>query len=253
VTLAWRGASVRVAMAGAVTQLRESAFSPLAIVETAVAPLAYGVVVIAGYGRPTGALLLGCVAAGMWGGLYTQSTLIVLQERAQGTLSMLAAGPIRLSVPLAGRLLAAACQSLAAVPIIGVAIVALFGEVHDFEPLPFVAAFVPVALGIIGCSLLLMGALIRYRYSAGMVNGLFSLVVLIGGFFVPTSAMPFAVRVVGSALPSAWAIQAIRPAAAHRWTHLGIAAILAIAWVAAGIAYVSGAQRRLRKIGFYEN
>jgi hypothetical protein len=193
------------------------------------------------------------VAAGMWGGLYTQGTLIVLQERAQGTLALLAAGPVRLSVPLAGRLLTAAGQSLTVAPVIAVSVVALFGEIHGFEPLPFVAAFVPVTLGLFGCSLLLMGALIRYRYSAGMVNGLFGLVVLVGGFFVPTSAMPLAVRVAGAALPSAWAVQAVRPDAPHRWADLGVAALIALAWVAAGVAYVSSAQRRLRKIGFYEH
>jgi ABC-type multidrug transport system permease subunit len=97
-----------------------------------------------------------------------------------------------------------------------------------------------------------MGALARYRYSAGMVNGLFGTIVLLGGFFVPTSAMPSGVRAISSAMPSTWAIQAVRPGVAHHWADLGIAGLLAVGWLAGGMVYLSGAARRLRKIGFYQ-
>ena len=75
-------ASVRSVLAGAVTQLKEAWLSPLAVVGAALSPTAYGLTVIAGYGLPTGALLLGCVAAGLWGNLYAQGALIVIQEMA---------------------------------------------------------------------------------------------------------------------------------------------------------------------------
>lgn len=245
-------ASVRSVLAGAVTQLKEAWLSPLAVVGAALSPTAYGLTVIAGYGLPTGALLLGCVAAGLWGNLYAQGALIVIQERARGTLTILAATPARISAPLFGRLIAATCQSIAAIPVITLLIVALFGGVHDFELPLFVVALAPITVGLFGMGLLLMGALVRYRYSAGMVNGLFGAIVLLGGFFAPASAMPLGVRVVSSALPSTWAIQAVRPTDGHAWADLGIAGPLALAWFAVGMMYLSGAHHRLRKTGSYQ-
>jgi ABC-type uncharacterized transport system permease subunit len=98
-----------------------------------------------------------------------------------------------------------------------------------------------------------MGALARYRYSAGMVNGLFDTLILLGGFFVPLSAMPGAVRAVGAVLPSSAAMAAVWPGAQHPWAHLGEGTLTATGWLVAGVLYLAAAQRRLRKTGFYQN
>lgn len=239
-------------MASFVAYMRESRLSPMDTLAGALTPVTYGIVVISGYGKATGALLLGSVAAGLWGSFYTQAAMIVLRERRSGTLQQLAASPVPLWVPLFGRLLAAACQTFAIAPVIAAVIAALFGGIHDFESVRWIAALVVTAFGLLGMSLLLMGAISRWRYSAGMINGLFGMVVFLGGFFVPLSVLPLVVRTVGLALPPAWAIQAVRPATAHPWTDLGVAALLGIGWLAAGACYLSGTQRRLRKMGFYQ-
>jgi ABC-type polysaccharide/polyol phosphate export permease len=247
------GAAARSILAGFSTQLRESGLSPFAIAGTALAPVTYGVAVIAGFGRPTGALLLGAAAAGLWGSLYVQSAVIVVQERGQGTLQLLAASPVPLCAPLFGRLLATACQALAAIPVIVVIIVALFGGVRDVALSQLAVALAVTTIGLVGISMVLMGALARYRYAAGMVNGLFDTVLLVGGFFVPLAALPGGIRSAGMALPSSWSVAAVWPAAAHPWTDLRAGALLAVGWVAVGALYLAAAQRRLRKIGFYQN
>jgi ABC-2 type transport system permease protein len=246
-------APVRCALRGFAAQMRESGLSPFAIVGTALSPIAYGIVVIAGYGHPTGALLLGCVGAGIWGSLYQQGTVIVVQERNWGTLQSLAASPAPIAVPIFGRLLAAGCQALAAAPLIALVVGALFGGIQRFQLGLWLVALGILALGTVGMALFLAGALARYRYSAGMVNGLFGTVLVLGGFFMPLSALPAAVRVIGSLLPTALAVQAVRPATAHPWLDLLGAAALSAAWIAAGGWYLSRAQRRLRKTGSYRH
>lgn len=243
----------RCMLSGFRAQMLESGLSPLAVVSAALSPVAYGIVVIAGYGRPTGALLLGCVGAGIWGSLYQQGTIIVVQERQWGTLQSLAASPSPIAIPVLGRLLAASCQALAAIPVIALVVAALFGGIHQFEPSLWLAALGILTLGIVGMALLLAGALARYRYSAGMVNGLFGIVVLLGGFFLPLSALPAVLRAIGSVLPTALAVQAVRPAAPHPWLDLLGAGVLSLAWLTAGGWYLSEAQRRLRRTGSYRH
>lgn len=244
--------ALRSVFASFAAYMRESKLSPFAIVAAALSPVTYGIIVITGYGQASGALLLGCVAAGLWGSCYTQAAMIVTRERRSGTLQQLAACPAPLSAMLLGRLLAAGCQALAVAPVIAVVIGVLFGGIHDFAVVLWIIALAVTALGLFGMSLFLMGAFARWRYSAGMVNGLFGSIVFLGGFFVPLSALSVGIRAIGFSLPPAWAIQALRPGAMHPWADILFAAILALGWLVGGFCYLSGAQRRLRKIGFYQ-
>ena len=55
--------AVRVVGTGCRTQWKLNRVSPLAVVTDAVAPIAYGAAMTAGYGRPSQALLIGALAA----------------------------------------------------------------------------------------------------------------------------------------------------------------------------------------------
>ncbi len=228
-------------------QLLMSGLSPLAVISSAVTPASYGIVVISGFGRPTAALLLGTIATGLWGTLQVQSAITVVQERSWGTLQNLAASPTPLAAPLVGRLLGAAVQGLLTIPVTLTVVLLVFG-LPAGAPWPRFALAIPVtAVGLVGMALVLMGALARFRYAAGMINGLFGLVILLGGFFVPLAALPTALSVLGYALPPAWAIDAVARSADHPWRALGIGALVSLVWLGGGIRYLAGAERRLRR------
>jgi ABC-type multidrug transport system permease subunit len=246
-----RDASARSILAGFTSQMRLSGLSPLSIISSALTPLTYGVAIISGFGEPSGALLLGCAGAAIWGSLQVQGTLVIIQERAWGTLQMLTISPTPIWAPLIGRLTAVTCQAMAAIPGVLLAIMILFGGVRDIRPGPWIAALMILTVGLAGMSLVLMGALARYRYAAGMVNGLFGTVLLIGGFFVPLSGLPTPIQQVGYLLPSSWALAAVRENTTDPSLELLTAVLVTAAWVTAGAAYLSSAQRRLRNTGAY--
>jgi ABC-type multidrug transport system permease subunit len=244
-------ASLRSIIAGFTSQMRLSGLSPLSITSSALSPLTYGIAIISGFGKPSGTLLLGCAGAAVWGSLQVQSTLVIVQERSWGTLQMLAISPVAIWAPLIGRLTAVTCQALIALPGILLAIVLLFGGAGNIQPGWWGAALTILIAGLVGMCLVLMGALARYRYAAGMVNGLFGTVLLLGGFFVSPSALPAPIHQFGYLLPSSWALAATRENATGPAIRLGVAALIAGIWLTAGIAYLSSAQRRLRKTGTY--
>lgn len=246
-----RDTTARSILAGFTSQMRLSGLSPLSIISSALTPLTYGIAIISGFGEPSGALLLGCAGAAIWGSLQVQSCVVIIQERIWGTLQMLTISPTPIWAPLSGRLAAVTCQALAAIPVVLLTITILFGGVRDMRLGPWSVALTILTVGLVGMSLLLMGALARYRYAAGMVNGLFGAVVLLGGFFIPLSVLPTPIRQVGYLLPSSWALAATRENMADPAFELLLAAVIATAWLVAGAAYLSSAQRRLRTAGAY--
>jgi ABC-type multidrug transport system permease subunit len=229
-------------------QLRMSSVTPLAAASSAVTPAAYGIAVASGFGEPSAALLLGTVATVLWGAVQTDVAVVVVQERSWGTLQVLAAGPTPLAAPLVGRLLGSVAQGLLTVPLAAGAVIAIFGVPPDVPWARGAAALLVVLAGLLGMGLVLMGALARYRYSAGMVNGLFVVVLLLAGFFVPLASLPPALEVAGRLLPPAWAVDAVRAGATHPWRGLGLGAALALLWLTAGATYLVGAERRLRRL-----
>jgi ABC-type multidrug transport system permease subunit len=239
--------AVRAVAAGAQMETKLAGISPLAIMSSSLTPVAYGVVVTAGVGEPNASLLLGTVAAGIWGTLQVSAAVTVTQERSWQTLQLVAASPVPLAGPLVGRMLAATAQALLAVPATVAIIGLLFGGFGEVAWGRSLIALAVLTAGLLGMSLFLMGALTRFRYSAGMVNGLFGVVLLLGGFFVPLQALPRPFQVAGYTLPAPWAIDAARAVNPQPWRSLLVGTVVSLAWLAAGVLYVTRAERRLRR------
>ena len=233
-------------LAGFRMQVRESGLSPLALATDTLTPVAFGLAVATEV-RPTGAVLLGTIAAGLWGTLIVYCAVIVTQERNWRTLHQLAVAPSPIVFPLLGRLLAATGQAVLAIPLICGALYALFGTISNVPVGRFLVALLVLTLGLFGMALFLLGALARFRYSAGMVNGLFGLMLMLGGLFLPVTELPAVGEAVGRALPTSWAVDSIRRGAEDPWSMLATGFAIAVVWLGFGLWYVSRAERVMRR------
>jgi ABC-type multidrug transport system permease subunit len=250
------GQALRVVGSGCRTQWRLSRVSPLAVITNAVGPVAYGAAITAGYGRPSPGLLLGAMAAGLWSALMIEPTVIVVNERSWGTLQSIAATPTSVAWPLIGRLIGSCLTALFCLPAIVIGMLLIFarsvpGMLAELGRTPaglLAGAFAVTVVGLFGMSMVLMGVLIRFRYSAGMVNGLFGLMILLGGFFVPLEILPVGLEAVGRAIPAAWAVDALRQADSTTGpVELVLGAGLAVAWCVLGAFLMGRSGRALQR------
>ena len=250
------GQVLRVVGNGCRTQWKINRVSPLAVVTNAVAPVAYGAAMTAGYGRPSPALIVGALAAGLWSALMIEPAVIVVHERAWGTLQSIAATPTSVAWPLIGRLIGSCLTAMFCIPAIIAGMLLIFArsvpdviaELGRTPPGLLIAVLAVIVIGLFGMSMVLMGVLIRFRYSAGMVNGLFGLIILLGGFFVPLQILPGGLEVLGRSIPAAWALDALRMAgAATAVIDLAVGAGLALFWCVLGAFLMGRSGRALQR------
>lgn len=121
-------------------------------------------------------------------------------ERQMGVLKRLGATPLR-----RGELLGAKTLAIVAIEILQVAVltaeaVALGWRPHGTQVLPLIGVIVLATIAFAGLGLLLAGTLPALTTLAA-ANGLYLLLLLIGGMIVPLEKLPSAVRVVARALP----------------------------------------------------
>jgi hypothetical protein len=162
--------------------------------------VAYGAAITAGYGKPSAALFLGAMAAGLWSALMIEPTVIVVNERSWGTLQSIAATPTSVSWPLIGRLIGSCLTALFCLPAIVVGMLLIFARsVPDV-----LAELARTPPGLLAGARRDRGRPVRHvpgldgradpvPLSAGMVNGLFGLMILLGGF-VPLEILPVGLR-----------------------------------------------------------
>ena len=217
-------------------QLRILALTPTSLVTSYLTPLALAAVIMSLYGRPTGALVVGTVAAAIWNTLLLQSFFIVSQERAWGTMELLATTPAGLVASMLGRLIGAVVQAIVAIPFtLGLSLAA--GGVPALGPWTLVLASLAVILtGLTGAAFLHMALIIRYRSYTAFINGVFPLSIVFMGFFTPTERMPLGIGTIGRALAPTWAMDAIRQTS---WQPLIMGAVTAGALLVAAAWYVS--------------
>jgi ABC-2 type transport system permease protein len=121
-------------------------------------------------------------------------------ERQYGVLKRLGATP--LGRP---RLLAAKIAAIAAIELLQVALLVVVGLLLGWDPGGPVAAAVPAILlatvAFCGLGLLLAGGL-RAEVTLAAANGLYLLLLLLGGMIFPLSKLPGGLRAVAQALPA---------------------------------------------------
>jgi len=96
----------------------------------------------------------------------------------------------------------------------------------------WLAAIGEVLLGTVafaGLGLTFAGRL-RGEINLAALNGLYLVMLLLGGMVVPFSKLPGALRVVAHALPSGALADVLREALAHGGTHPGASLLVLAAW-----------------------
>jgi ABC-2 type transport system permease protein len=122
-------------------------------------------------------------------------------ERQMGVLKRLGSTPLRRSELLGAKTLAiVAIEVLQFVVLTGEA-VALGWRPHGTQLVPLVGVIVLATVAFAGLGLVLAGTLPALTTLAA-ANGLYLLLLLIGGMIVPLAKLPGAVRVVAQALPA---------------------------------------------------
>lgn len=148
-----------------------------------------------------GVLALAVMSTGM-----VQLAIGTSFERQYGVLKRLGATP--LGRP---RLLAAKTASILAVEVVQIALLVALALALGWDPSVRVGAVAAVVLGTIafsGLGLLMAGTL-RGEVTLAAANGLYLVLLLIGGMVVPLSELPDALRDVAELLPSGALAQAL--------------------------------------------
>jgi ABC-2 type transport system permease protein len=148
-----------------------------------------------------GVLALAVMSTGM-----VQLAIGTAFERQYGVLKRLGATP--LGRP---RLLAAKTAAIIAVEVVQIALLVALGFALGWDPNVRPAVAAAVVLGTIafsGLGLLMAGTL-RGEVTLAAANGLYLVLLLIGGMVVPLSELPSALRTIAELLPSGALVQAL--------------------------------------------
>lgn len=234
---------MNVLRAGFVMQMKLVALTPLSVILAALTPLTVGLIAISRIGHPDTALVVGVAAAGVWDSLLFQCLMASLQERGFGTLPLLVGAPRPLVLPMAGRLLAGAFQALVAFPLTWGFIYAVWGDLPLGHFWLTTGAIGVMLVGFAGMAVFVMGLLARFRFFAGMTNGLFQAVVVLAGLLVPLAQIP-ASGVFSRILGPAYAMEALRTGDAGQ---LAAGALVSLVWLALGLLYLHRAEAAMRR------
>src|SRR5581483_9045581 len=148
-----------------------------------------------------GVLALAVMSTGM-----VQLAIGTAFERQYGVLKRLGATP--LGRP---RLLAAKTASIIAVELLQIVLLGGLARLLGWDPSVRAGVVLAVLLGTIafsGLGLLMAGTL-RGEVTLAAANGLYLVLLLLGGMVVPLSELPSALRVVAEALPSGALVEAL--------------------------------------------
>ena len=178
---------------------------------------------------------LGAAAMGIWTAMMVPASSLLNRERWQGTLELVVAAPTRFSLVIVPITMAMATVGLYAV----VATILWNRWVFDIElriaswPL-FVLSVLAAALSIALVGFLLAVTAVRYRTSWALGAALEYPGWLLCGFLVPLDLLPGVLRPVSAALPTTWAVEGMRSAAAGGapWGDLAVCLVLGAAYAA---------------------
>jgi ABC-2 type transport system permease protein len=143
--------------------------------------------------------------------------------------------------------------------IVGIGVVALAGLVlFAFNLFDLGLMLLPVALSLMvmgwAMSLFVIGLVLRFGQAAeAWTWGILFLVMPLSGIFYPTSALPAALRPIGTILPTTYAFAAARrvlDGGSTPWGDLGWAFLGAVASVVVGIWFLGRMLRLFRRRGF---
>lgn len=132
--------------------------------------------------------------------------LSLIAERRDGTLARLAASPIRMGAVLAGKGLAVFVLALVSVLVVWGVTWAVFGADWGSPP-AVLALIVGVVLSAGGLTTLAAAGARTERQADGQINAVVFAGALLGGNFLPLSALPDALRQASLLTPNGWAMR----------------------------------------------
>ncbi|WP_250283295.1 MULTISPECIES: ABC transporter permease [unclassified Frankia] len=153
-------------------------------------------------------LVPGILALAVMSTAFTGQAIATGFERSYGVLRRFGASPLPRSVLLAGKTLA-----VVAVEIIQVAVLVAVGFALGWHPhgRPWWVALLLLVATVAFCGLgLLMAGILRAEATLAAANGVYLLLLLVGGVIVPLSELPGWLEAVGRALPTAAASDGLR-------------------------------------------
>ena len=214
-------------------QLRMHASSPMAIFATLALPcvIAFLVHDTAG-GRTTTDLAVGAAGIGMLDSVIVLVVFSFMSEKHWRTLPGALGSPLGLVPVLLGRLAGIAVQSLTALPGTFVVLVAFWGLDGGFRWTRWIVGGLLLAAATTAVVGLLGLAVLRFRYSSGMTNGLTGLVMAFSALIVPASALPRPVRALSALLPQSHVMAWVRGGSA---TGLLLATGLTVVFLAGSV------------------
>jgi ABC-2 type transport system permease protein len=226
--------ALRQLAAAARLQLRIDAIAPMDLLLTVLQPVVLGVLVFTAEPAPSWSILAGTGFAGLTFVMVGYALTVPLQERMWGTrdsLNLAGGQPMTILGRVAGAFGQGVIGMIIAMAILALLLHRSFGAVAGW----LLAATVLLGLaGIYVITALLAIGFARVRFWPGMANGVAPVIILLTGVYTPLDSLPAPLRVLSMALPSAWAMNALRQgagAAAGRSIGIGVAVLVALAAV----------------------
>jgi ABC-2 type transport system permease protein len=181
---------------------------------------------------------VGASVMGVWSAVSTTASLLLQQERRQGTLELLVAAPAPFSL-----LIVPATVAMATIGLYSLLATLLWGRfafqipISFDQPLAFVIAALVTALAIGVIGFLESIAAVRYRSAWALGSALELPVWLICGFLVPLSMLPHWLEPIAWLLPPTWGVAAVRAAAlgGSVWPNVALCVITASCYALAGV------------------
>ncbi|GII88872.1 hypothetical protein Ssi03_68620 [Sphaerisporangium siamense] len=232
-----------VVLGAARTHLRQQGMTPLTWMTGGVLPVCLAWILHVKTGESGLRLVAGVSAAAMIDTVAILIVFAVLFERQWNTLEMAAAAPRGVLPVLAGRFLGIAVQALPTLAVSGVFVQLAWGGVRIDRPLPTLLGMLVLTLSVVVVMLPLAVVVLRFRYAAGMTNGVPALLLAVSGALIPIWQMPPLLQSWAKALPLTWAVDAVE---AGDWNDLGVATVLVAAWAVLGAALFHLALRGMR-------
>jgi ABC-2 type transport system permease protein len=193
---------------------------------------------------------IGAAAMGIWTSMMVPASQLLSRERWMGTLELVVAAPTRFALVILPITLAMATVGLYSVVATVLWDWLVFGVDLRVDGWPFfLAGIVLAALTIAQIGFLLAVTGVRYRTSWALGAALEYPGWLLCGFVVPLDLLPDVLRPVAYALPTTWAVEAMRKAAdgGAPWAELGLCVAIGTAYavVAAylGLRLIDSARR----------
>lgn len=178
------------------------------------------------------AALAGVLAVAVLSSAFTSLAIGIGFDRISGCLLMLATTPLSRTTILIARALATL-----AIVLVQVLLLALTAALLGWRPdIGALAALGLVVLGALSFGALgfALGGAVRAEATLAIANGLFLILLLVGGTALPTSTLPAPVAAVVQWLPTAALGDALRTAIAGATGSIPLDALVLIAWGAMG-------------------